>query len=181
MQSSVPATSVSIAIYDVYKAYICSFKPNLKDGQSITCSKYLRRQKGDEDAVLCDCVSTAKCKPHFTCEAHKDYKEYQEHLLNYKNWRVVTRTFLSVPPCFFCWVVNFNLAWTYYFTGILISPSVIHNYELNIQIRDISFNKLQTINPSEKQYFIRVDLDASQIVQLKTINVSHLCSTLWLT
>jgi len=132
----------SIVIYDVYQAYICPFKPDLKDGQCILCSKYLRKQKGDEDAKLCDCVSTANCdacafdtitrakstsmiKPHYTCEIHKDYKEYQEHLLNYKNWCIVICTFLSVPLCLFCWAVNLNLAWTYYFTGILISSSVV--------------------------------------------------------
>merc|ERR1740128_557828 len=132
----------SIVIYDVYQAYVCPFKPDLKDGQCILCSKYLRKQKGDEDATLCDCKSTAKCegcasdtiarakststvKPHYTCETHKDYKEYQEHLLNYKNWCIVICTFLSVPLCLFCWAVNLNLAWTYYFTGILISSSVV--------------------------------------------------------
>jgi len=132
----------SIVIYDVYQAYICPFKPDLKDGQCILCSKYLRKQKGDEDAELCDCTSCAKCeaciqdtivrakststvKPHYTCETHKDYKEYQEQLLNYKNWVIVICTFLSVPLCLFCWAVNLNLAWTYYFTGILISSSVV--------------------------------------------------------
>merc|ERR1719339_695826 len=69
--------------------------------------------------------STSIVKPHYTCETHKDYKEYQEHLLNYKNWCIVLCTFLSVPLCLFCWAVNLNLAWTYYFTGILISSSVV--------------------------------------------------------
>merc|ERR1719192_2687333 len=26
-------------------------------------------------------------KPHYTCAIHKDYKEYQEHLLNYKEYQ----------------------------------------------------------------------------------------------
>merc|ERR1719339_690595 len=69
--------------------------------------------------------STSIVKPHYTCCTHKDYKEYQEHLLNYKNWCIVLCTFLSVPLCLFCWAVNLNLAWTYYFTGILISSSVV--------------------------------------------------------
>eukprot|EP00092_Neocalanus_flemingeri_P004863 GFUD01005233.1.p1 GENE.GFUD01005233.1~~GFUD01005233.1.p1 ORF type:complete len:862 (-),score=165.97 GFUD01005233.1:766-3351(-) len=132
----------SIVIYDVYQAYICPFKPDLKDGQCILCSRYLRKQKDNEDGQLCDCQSTAKCdacatdtitrakstssvKPHYTCETHGEYKEYQEHLLNYKNWCIVICTFLSVPLCLFCWAVNLNLAWTYYFTGILISSSVV--------------------------------------------------------
>ena len=63
-------------------------------------------------------------KPHYTCQAHGAYKEYQEHLLNYKNWCIVLCTFLSIPLCLFCWAVDLNLAWTYYFTGILISSSV---------------------------------------------------------
>ena len=85
-----------------------------------------------------------------------------------------------MPPCFFCFAVNLNLAWTYYFTGILISPSVIHNYELNIQIRDISFNKLQTINPSEKQHFIRVDLDARPIFYFRGNPFLCDCNLEWL-
>ena len=69
--------------------------------------------------------SKAIVKPHYTCAIHKDYKEYQEHLLNYKNWCIVITTFCSIPLCLFCWAVNLNLTWTYYFTGILISSSVV--------------------------------------------------------
>ena len=63
--------------------------------------------------------STSVVKPHYTCSIHKEYKEYQEHLLNYKNWCIVAFTFFSIPLCLFCWAVNLNLTWTYYFTGIL--------------------------------------------------------------
>ena len=132
----------SIIIYDVYQAYICPYRPDLKEGQCIMCGRYLRIQKGDEDAELCTCQSCDKCadckadnelrartkslvKPHYTCKTHGDYKEYQETLLNYKNWCIVLCTFFSVPLCLFCWAVNLNLAWTYYFTGILISSSVV--------------------------------------------------------
>merc|ERR1712115_92431 len=38
----------SIVIYDVYQAYICPFKPDLKEGQCIICSRYLRQQKGED-------------------------------------------------------------------------------------------------------------------------------------
>merc|ERR1711988_1475552 len=133
----------SIVIYDVYRAYVAPFRPNLTHGQCILCSKYMRKPKdqavGEES--LCDCVSADKCeqckqdsvlraesnsvvKPHYTCSIHKEYKEYQEHLLNYKNWCIVAFTFFSIPLCLFCWAVNLNLTWTYYFTGILISSSV---------------------------------------------------------
>merc|ERR1711988_1847353 len=139
----------SIVIYDVYQAYICPFRPNLTHGQCIICGKYLRQQKvaqgqetGSGDESLCVCVSADKCegckqdniiraesssvvKPHYTCPIHKDYKEYQEHLLNYKNWCIVITTFFSIPLCLFCWAVNLNLTWTYYFTGILIASSVV--------------------------------------------------------
>merc|ERR1740128_757328 len=130
----------SIVIYDVYQAYLCTFKPNLKDGQCLLCSRYMRG-KGDT-ADLCDCPSATSCKeckadslaraksegivkPHYTCSVHGEYKEYQEHLLNYKNWCIVICTFFSIPLCLFCWAVNLNLTWTYYFTGILISSSVV--------------------------------------------------------
>jgi len=133
----------SILIYDVYQAYICPFKPDLKDGQCILCSRYLRKPRDQtvRDESLCDCISADKCdqckqdsvvraesssvvKPHHTCPVHKEYREYQEHLLNYKNWCIVAFTFFSIPLCLFCWAVNLNLTWTYYFTGILISSSV---------------------------------------------------------
>merc|ERR1719266_1714234 len=110
----------SIVIYDVYQAYICPFKPDLKEGQCILCSKYLRKQGNEDNRSLCECVSAEKCegclndniarakstsvvKPHYTCETHKDYKE---HLLNYKNWCIIIFTFLSIPLCLFCWAVN---------------------------------------------------------------------------
>merc|ERR1712038_1944735 len=86
----------SIVIYDVYQTYICTFRRDHKDGQCILCGRFLRQQKEDE-----------------------------EHLLNYKNWCIILCTFLSIPLCLFCWAVDLNLAWTYYFTGILISSSVI--------------------------------------------------------
>jgi len=133
----------SIVIYDVYQAYICPFRPNLEDGQCILCGKFTRKPaKCLEDCSLCQCISAENCqgckddtelrracksivKPHLTCPVHKDFKEYQEHLLNYKNWCIVICTFLSIPLCLFGWIVNLNLAWTYYFTGILIASSVV--------------------------------------------------------
>ena len=132
----------SIVIYDVYQTYICPFRRDHQDGQCILCGRFLRQQKGDEATEVCSCPSAESCeackedtiaraqskdvvKPHFTCEAHGAFKEYQEHLLNYKNWCIILCTFLSIPLCLFCWAVDLNLAWTYYFTGILISSSVI--------------------------------------------------------
>jgi len=110
---------------------------------TILCGRFLRQQKEDEGRTeVCSCPSAESCqpckedalaraqsknvvKPHYTCKAHGAYKEYQEHLLNYKNWCIILCTFLSIPLCLFCWAVDLNLAWTYYFTGILISSSVI--------------------------------------------------------
>ena len=97
----------------------------------------------DQELELCTCPSAHNCegckidsrtranskgglvKPQFTCEIHKDFKTYQECLLNYKNWCIVICTFFSIPLCLFCWAVNLNLTWTYYFTGILIASSVV--------------------------------------------------------
>uniref|UniRef100_A0A0K2TLS5 Urea-proton symporter DUR3 n=1 Tax=Lepeophtheirus salmonis TaxID=72036 RepID=A0A0K2TLS5_LEPSM len=128
----------SIIIYDVYQTYLYPFRKDLKDGQCIICGKFYR---GSSSVDLCVCPSCKKCsgchndnlirsqsdslvKPPFTCSVHKDYKAYQEKLLNYKNWCIVACTLLSIPLCLFCWAVNLNLTWTYYFTGILISSSV---------------------------------------------------------
>lgn len=137
----------SIIIYDIYQAYIVPFRPDLKHGQCIICGRFMRavtaKLSGEsEDSPLCDCptahncpncledsaaraASTSLVKPTYCCPVHKDYKAYQECLLNYKNWCIVLCTFLSIPLCLFCWAVNLNLTWTYYFTGILIASSVV--------------------------------------------------------
>merc|ERR1712037_810900 len=113
----------SIVIYDVYQTYICPFRRDHQDGQCILCGRFLRQQKGDEATEVCSCPSAESCeackedtiaraqskdvvKPHFTCEAHGAFKEYQEHLLNYKNWCIILCTFLSIPLCLFCWAVD---------------------------------------------------------------------------
>merc|ERR1719264_599983 len=44
----------SILIYDVYQAYICPFKKDLKDGQCILCG---RNYRGGQGEVPCNCVS----------------------------------------------------------------------------------------------------------------------------
>lgn len=136
----------SIIIYDIYQAYVEPFRADLKPGQCIICGQPTREDIANKMGVptskLCCCPSATNCygckldsaarakakgllKPHYTCDIHKYYKEYQQCLLNYKNWCIVACTFLSVPLCLFCWAVNLNLTWTYYFTGILIASSVV--------------------------------------------------------
>jgi Na+/proline symporter len=140
----------SIIIYDIYQAYVVPFRPNLIRGQCIICGKFMRANSakmhsdssGEQLLELCTCPSGHNCdgckiddkiraeskglvKPQFTCDVHKDFKSYQECLLNYKNWCIVICTFFSIPLCLFCWAVNLNLTWTYYFTGILIASSVV--------------------------------------------------------
>ena len=96
----------SIVIYDVYQAYVCPFRPGLEEGQCILCGRRFRGNPGVGN-TLCDCVSAEYCegcrldtirrresksmvKPHHSCPVHREYKEYQEHLLNYKNWCIVS-------------------------------------------------------------------------------------------
>ena len=50
--------------------------------------------------------------------------ELQESLVAYKNWWIVIFTILSIPLVLFGWAINLNLAWAYYFMGVLISSSV---------------------------------------------------------
>jgi hypothetical protein len=45
--------------------------------------------------------------------------------VSYKNWWIVIFTLFSIPLVLFGWAVNLNLAWTYYFMGVLISSSVV--------------------------------------------------------
>jgi Na+/proline symporter len=140
----------SIIIYDIYQAYIVPFRPNLIRGQCLICGQFMRANSakmhsdssGEQLLELCTCPSGHNCggckiddkiraeskglvKPQYTCDVHKDFKSYQECLLNYKNWCIVICTFFSIPLCLFCWAVNLNLTWTYYFTGILIASSVV--------------------------------------------------------
>ncbi|XP_037079202.1 urea-proton symporter DUR3-like [Pollicipes pollicipes] len=89
----------SIVIYDVYQVYLKPFRADLAPGECILCG---RRPRAGPDTV-----------------------KYLAHLLRYKNWSIVWATFLSVPLCVLCWTVDLDLAWTYYFTGILISSAVV--------------------------------------------------------
>merc|ERR1712226_1784232 len=141
----------SLIIYDIYQMYVAPFRKDLKRGHCIICNKptnarYIIKgelnDNGELNNVICTCPSATNCqgckndsiarakaegivKPRFECAIHADYKTYQECLLSYKNWCIVLVTFLSVPLCLFCWAVNLDLAWTYYFTGILIASSVV--------------------------------------------------------
>jgi hypothetical protein len=89
---------------------------------------------------------TGLVKPHFECPVHKDYKTYQELLLGYKNWCIVIGTLLIVPLCLFGWAVDLNLAWTYYFTGTLVSSSVV----------PIALSILWARATSKGNYYLRV-------------------------
>jgi Na+/proline symporter len=144
----------SIIIYDIYQAYIQPFRKDLKSGHCILCAKPMRveysiaKSKDTEyeneppNQSLCVCPSAMNCaeckrdisirekteglvKPPRECIVHGAYKTYQECLLNYKNWCIVICTLLSIPLCLFCYAVDLDLEWTYYFTGILIASSVV--------------------------------------------------------
>jgi len=141
----------SLIIYDIYQMYVAPYRKDLKRGHCIICNKptnarYVVKDEmndlGELNDVICTCIAATNCaackidgikraaadglvKPRFECPIHADYKAYQECLLSYKNWCIVLVTFLSIPLCLFCWAVNLDLAWTYYFTGILIASSVV--------------------------------------------------------
>merc|ERR1719266_2530033 len=140
----------SLIIYDIYQMYVAPFRKDMKRGHCIICNKptnaryatKVEKEEQGDNVELCTCPSATNCqgckndgiaranaeglvKPRFECPIHADYKSYQECLLSYKNWCIVLVTFLSVPLCLFCWAVNLDLAWTYYFTGILIASSVV--------------------------------------------------------
>ena len=145
----------SLIIYDVYQAYIQPFRKDLKPGHCILCANPMRMEnitvnpsytEGKESIEskmeLCNCPSAKSCeackedsklrskatgliKPQYTCSIHGEFKQYQEVLLNYKNWCIVICTLLSVPLCLFCYAVGLDLGYTYYFTGILIASSVV--------------------------------------------------------
>jgi Na+/proline symporter len=113
----------SIIIYDIYQAYIVPFRPNLIRGQCLICGKFMRANSakmhsdssGEQLLELCTCPSGHNCggckiddkiraeskglvKPQYTCDVHKDFKSYQECLLNYKNWCIVICTFFQHSP-----------------------------------------------------------------------------------
>ena len=90
----------SIVIYDVYQAYICPFRPDLKEGQCILCGKYLRHKKvaqgqetGSGDESLCDCVSADKCEG---CKVQQTIKHYCIPTSSYWNYCKYTIDNLSM-------------------------------------------------------------------------------------
>ena len=141
----------SLIIYDVYQAYVQPFRKDLKPGHCILCGKPMRIEfistnptytEGNDGSGnkkdLCNCPSAKSCaeckedsqmrsvakglvKPQYTCRVHGEFKQYQEVLLNYKNWCIVICTLLSIPLCLFCYAVGLDLGYTYYFSNTLLS------------------------------------------------------------
>ena len=154
------------------------------------CPTKLIYAEDKDNAVTCCCPSASGCqgckddnaarakaeglvKPHYQCPVHGHYKSYQEQLLNYKNWCIVLCTFMSIPLCLFCWAVNLDLAWTYYFTGILIASSVVPialsivwarataagqlNIDHLVTTSSSTFTILLTDNGAKKSYLFPLD------------------------
>ena len=145
----------SLIIYDIYQAYVQPFRKGLLPGQCILCAQLMKvestprqtnyteeRPPSYSTTPVCTCPSAKSCaeckedtklranfkglvKPDYNCTVHGEYKKYQECLLGYKNWCIVICTILSIPLCLFCHYAGLDLGWTYYFTGILISSSVV--------------------------------------------------------
>ncbi|XP_076358692.1 uncharacterized protein LOC143251173 isoform X2 [Tachypleus tridentatus] len=133
----------SLIIYDIYQPYIQPFRTDVKDDECIICGKpYPSSDSVEEEDKFCHCKSMVSCidcqqdtsnrtgcksllKPHFTCPVHKEYREYQEQLLNYKNWCIMWTTIMINPLFLVCYAANVNLSWSYLFTGVLISSTVI--------------------------------------------------------
>ncbi|CAH1789774.1 unnamed protein product [Owenia fusiformis] len=61
----------------------------------------------------------------YKCKVHGLYKQYQDDLLNFKNWCILWVTLFTIPLVLFSHWVGLNLGWVYYFTGVMIGGVVI--------------------------------------------------------
>merc|ERR1712123_170483 len=53
----------SLVIYDVYQAYICPFRSDLKPGLCILCMKSVKPKPGSDERCTCQtCASCKQCK-----------------------------------------------------------------------------------------------------------------------
>ncbi|CAH1789775.1 unnamed protein product [Owenia fusiformis] len=56
----------------------------------------------------------------YKCKVHGLYQQYQDDLLNLKNWCILWVTLFTIPLVLFSNWVGLNLGWLFYFNGVLL-------------------------------------------------------------
>ena len=86
------------------------------------CSACHKDDKARESA-------TGLVKPVFLCEIHAEYRDYQDCLVEFKDWAIIYCTLAIIPVLWpaviFGDIIGLDLGWIYLFTGVLVASSVV--------------------------------------------------------
>ncbi|ESO89504.1 hypothetical protein LOTGIDRAFT_165098 [Lottia gigantea] len=133
----------SIIVYDIYQTYIKPFRNHLESAHCVICGKtkkeVAKRTRG-EVMSICDCTDATKCpgclddvrnqsmkgsyssKQSYQCPTHGRFREYNEVLIEFKNWCIVWVTIGIIPLGLIIFESGIDLNWIFYVGAIVTIP-----------------------------------------------------------
>ncbi|CAH1789691.1 unnamed protein product [Owenia fusiformis] len=129
-KSSRPSSDTSSGTSTYYKDRIFASDTNLSNNEGTTttcsCKPVVECNECAEDKKMRSSKKfTIGVKKPYTCNVHGLYRQYQDDLLNFKNWCILWVTLFTIPLVLFSNWVGLNLGWVFYFTGVMIGGVII--------------------------------------------------------
>ncbi|KAK3100009.1 hypothetical protein FSP39_013434, partial [Pinctada imbricata] len=136
----------SIVVYDIYQTYVRPFRKGLKRRHCVLCGKNKKRtviatyENDVGREVLCQCRTVSRCHhcaddmrrrhqpsifgvaPTYQCPTHGRYREYQDYLIEFKNWCIVWVTLAIIPLGLIIFASGIDLNWIFYVGAIITIP-----------------------------------------------------------
>ncbi|KAJ8298157.1 hypothetical protein KUTeg_024688 [Tegillarca granosa] len=136
----------SIIVYDIYQTYLRPFRKGLKRSHCVLCGKTKKQTVAATYAndigrdSLCQCRSVNRChhcsddmrrlklptnfglNPSYQCPTHGKYREYQDYLIEFKNWCIVWITIGILPLGLIIFETGIDLNWIFYVGAIITIP-----------------------------------------------------------
>lgn len=122
------------------------FRQGLKRTQCVLCGKGKKQTvtakyaNDNELDNLCQCRSVTRChncaedirtlsvktttgnRPSYQCPTHGQYREYQDYLIDFKNWTIIWVTVCIVPLGLIIFESGIDLNWIFYVGAIVTIP-----------------------------------------------------------
>ncbi|KAK6172351.1 hypothetical protein SNE40_016024 [Patella caerulea] len=133
----------SIIVYDIYQTYLKPFRNALESAHCVICGKTKKEVAKRQRVVaefVCDCIDATKCpgcledlrkqalkgsyseKQNYQCPTHGRFREYNEVLIEFKNWCIVWVTIAIVPLGLIVFESGIDLNWIFYVGAIVTIP-----------------------------------------------------------
>ncbi|XP_033744244.1 urea-proton symporter DUR3-like [Pecten maximus] len=136
----------SIVVYDIYQTYLRPFRKGLKRTHCVLCGRTKKQTitatyaNDSERDQLCQCRSVSRChhcvedlrrvnrkstsgiQPPYQCPIHGRYRQYQDYLIEFKNWCIIWVTISIIPLGLIIFETGIDLNWIFYSGAILTIP-----------------------------------------------------------